>query len=59
MGASRLSPADKMYMTLNYAALLLFCATALYPFIYFLALSFNDGYDAMKGESIFSPECLH
>ena len=53
MGVSRLSPADKIYMTLNYAVLLLFCATALYPFIYFLALSFNDGYDAMKGNLFF------
>jgi len=49
MGERRLTPADKMYATLNYSVLLLFCATALYPFIYFLALSFNDGYDAMKG----------
>ncbi len=49
MGARRLTPADRLYMTLNYAALLLFCITAVYPFIYFLALSFNDGYDAMKG----------
>jgi len=49
MGERRLTMADKMYATLNYSVLFLFCATALYPFIYFLALSFNDGYDAMKG----------
>lgn len=55
MGARRLTPADKMYMTLNYTVLFLFCATALYPFIYFLALSFNDGYDAMKGGIYFFP----
>ncbi|MGG4107560.1 carbohydrate ABC transporter permease [Paenibacillus lautus] len=55
MGARRLTTADKMYMTLNYSVLLLFCATALYPFIYFLALSFNDGYDAMKGGIYFFP----
>ncbi|MGG4343519.1 carbohydrate ABC transporter permease [Paenibacillus lautus] len=55
MGARRLTTADKMYITLNYSVLLLFCATALYPFIYFLALSFNDGYDAMKGGIYFFP----
>lgn len=49
MGVKTMTLADKLYMTLNYAVLLLFCVTALYPFIYFLALSFNDGYDAMKG----------
>lgn len=59
MDARRLTPADKLYMTLNYSVLLLFCATALYPFIYFLALSFNDGYDAMKGGIYFFLECLH
>lgn len=45
----RRTAADRIYMALNYSLLLLFCVTALYPFIYFLALSFNDGYDAMKG----------
>jgi len=49
MGARRMSLPDRMYTTLNYALLLVFCLTALYPFVYFLALSFNDGYDAMKG----------
>ncbi|WP_178021542.1 carbohydrate ABC transporter permease [uncultured Paenibacillus sp.] len=55
MGAKRLTPADRMYMAFNYSVLLIFCATALYPFIYFLALSFNDGYDAMKGGIYFFP----
>lgn len=41
--------ADKAYMTINYTLLTLFSLTTIYPFIYFLALSFNDGYDAMKG----------
>jgi putative aldouronate transport system permease protein len=55
MGVRKLSIPDRIYTTLNYAALLLFCVTALYPFIYFLALSFNDGYDAMKGGIYFVP----
>jgi putative aldouronate transport system permease protein len=55
MGMRRMSAADKIYMTLNYSVLLLFCVTALYPFIYFLALSLNDGYDAMKGGIYFLP----
>ncbi|WP_246470197.1 carbohydrate ABC transporter permease [Cohnella nanjingensis] len=46
---------DRIYSTLNYAVLLIFCVTALYPFLYFLALSFNDGYDAMKGGIYFIP----
>ncbi|MCC3373988.1 carbohydrate ABC transporter permease [Cohnella sp. REN36] len=49
MGVRRMSLPDRIYSTLNYAVLLIFCVTALYPFLYFLALSFNDGYDAMKG----------
>jgi putative aldouronate transport system permease protein len=55
MGVRRMSAADKIYSTLNYSVLLLFCITALYPFVYFLALSFNDGYDAMKGGIYFFP----
>jgi len=49
MGIKKLTLADKIYMIINYAIITIFCITALYPFIYFLALSFNDGYDAMKG----------
>ncbi|WP_219834475.1 carbohydrate ABC transporter permease [Paenibacillus sp. R14(2021)] len=55
MGVRRLSAADRIYSTVNYTLLLIFCLTALYPFIYFLALSFNDGYDAMKGGIYFLP----
>lgn len=58
MGAKRLTSADRIYMVLNYSVLFIFCATALYPFIYFLALSFNDGYDAMKGGIYFFLESL-
>ncbi|MBB6675624.1 carbohydrate ABC transporter permease [Cohnella nanjingensis] len=55
MGVRRMSLPDRIYSTLNYAVLLIFCVTALYPFLYFLALSFNDGYDAMKGGIYFIP----
>lgn len=55
MGTRRMSGPDRIYTILNYAALLLFSVTALYPFVYFLALSFNDGYDAMKGGIYFFP----
>lgn len=55
MGVRRMSLPDRIYTTLNYTVLLIFCLTALYPFIYFLALSFNDGYDAMKGGIYFVP----
>ena len=55
MGVRRMSAADKIYSAFNYAVLVLFCLTAVYPFIYFLALSFNDGYDAMKGGIYFFP----
>lgn len=58
MGVRKMSAADKIYSTVNYAALTLFCLTALYPFIYFLALSFNDGYDAMKGGVYFLPRAF-
>ena len=33
----------------NYIILAVLCLIMLYPFIYFIAISFNDGYDAMKG----------
>lgn len=49
MSIKKLTLTDKIYMIINYTIIILFCVTALYPFIYFLALSFNDGYDAMKG----------
>lgn len=55
MSVRKLTAADKGYMIVNYSVLTLFCATAVYPFIYFLALSFNDGYDAMKGGVYFLP----
>ncbi|MFC4600961.1 carbohydrate ABC transporter permease [Cohnella hongkongensis] len=58
MGVRKMSAADKAYSAFNYAVLTLFSLTALYPFIYFLALSFNDGYDAMKGGIYFFPRAF-
>lgn len=49
MSVRKLTASDRIYGFINYTVLIIFSLTALYPFIYFLALSFNDGYDAMKG----------
>lgn len=40
---------DKVFNTINYTLLLLLGISTIYPFIYFLVLSFNDGFDALKG----------
>lgn len=40
---------DKIYKSVNYFLLIILGIITLYPFIFFLALSFNDGYDALKG----------
>ncbi|NLY17596.1 MAG: carbohydrate ABC transporter permease [Clostridiaceae bacterium] len=49
MSVRKLTVSDRIYMAINYTILAIFALSALYPFIYFLALSFNDGYDAMRG----------
>lgn len=49
MSVRKLTASDRIYGFINYTILIIFSLTALYPFIYFFALSFNDGYDAMKG----------
>lgn len=41
--------------TINYILLALLCFVMLYPFIYFIVISLNDGYDAMKGGIYFWP----
>lgn len=40
---------EKIFDMFNYLFLALFAFVCIYPFIYILALSFNDGKDAMKG----------
>lgn len=41
--------AEKVFSVFNTIGMVLFCAVCLYPFVYVLALSFNDGADAMRG----------
>jgi putative aldouronate transport system permease protein len=40
---------DRILITINYTLLTLLGISTVYPFIYFLILSFNDGFDALKG----------
>jgi len=46
---------QKVFNVLNYFILLVFGFSTLYPFIYFLVLSLNDGHDAMRGGIYFWP----
>lgn len=46
---------EKAFDVFNVVFLTMFAAICLYPFIYILALSFNDGTDAMKGGIYFFP----
>ena len=40
---------QKAFQVFNVVLLLLLCIITLYPFLYILALSFNDGLDALRG----------
>ena len=40
---------DRIWKTANYTVLCLLAFTCVYPFFYFLVLSFNDGKDALRG----------
>lgn len=40
---------QKAFQAVNVIILLLLCAVTLYPFLYILALSLNDGLDALRG----------
>lgn len=46
---------QNVFTCLNYVILFLIDFTMLYPFIYFLVLSFNEGVDAMRGGIYFFP----
>lgn len=46
---------EKIFLVLNTTFLLLMCLTTIYPFINTLALSFNDGRDALRGGIYFLP----
>ncbi|MBO5060890.1 MAG: carbohydrate ABC transporter permease [Clostridia bacterium] len=49
------STAYRIGSTINFVVMAIVCIAMLYPFIYILALSFNDGMDAMKGGIYFFP----
>lgn len=49
------SKREKIFDVCNYVFMILFAFCCIYPFIYILALSFNDGKDAMKGGIYFFP----
>lgn len=40
---------EKIFNVINVFCMILLCAFCIYPLLYILALSFNDGLDAMKG----------
>jgi len=46
---------DRIFNFVNYTLLTLLGISTLYPFIYALVLSFNDGHDALKGGVYFWP----
>ncbi len=52
------SPGEKAFDIFNVIFLSLFALVCLYPFVYILALSFNDGTDAMKGGIYFFPRAF-
>ena len=52
---SRLSTGERIFQVCNLAWLLFFAFTTLYPFIYFIACSFNEGADLMRGGVYFFP----
>ena len=52
---SRLTTGEKVFQLFNLIFLLLFAFTTLYPFVYFIACSFNDGADLMRGGVYFFP----
>lgn len=44
-----LTRGERIFRVINLTILVLFSLSALYPFVYFLACSFNDGNDLMRG----------
>lgn len=46
---------DRLYYAILYTVLGLFCFTTVFPFIYSFVLSFNDGYDSLRGGVYFWP----
>jgi putative aldouronate transport system permease protein len=51
----RQSPGERIFNTFNVIFMILVCIMTLYPFINTLAISFNEGPDALKGGIYFLP----
>lgn len=49
---------DTIFNVVNYSLLALLAVSTLYPFLYFLVLSFNDGFDTLKGGIYFWPRAF-
>ncbi len=49
---------DNLYYGILYTILGLFCFTTVFPFIYSFVLSFNDGYDSLRGGVYFWPRAF-
>lgn len=51
----KMSMGERTFEVFNIAVMTLFAIICIYPFVYVVALSFNDGMDAMKGGIYFFP----
>ncbi|MFP4443876.1 MAG: carbohydrate ABC transporter permease, partial [Spirochaetia bacterium] len=49
------SRGENIFNIVNITFMVLFSIICVYPFIYILAISFNDGFDAMRGGIYFFP----
>ena len=47
----------RVFDAFNIVLMILVLVAVEYPFVNVLAISFNDGYDAVRGVSICGPEC--
>lgn len=54
----KLSFGEKVLKQLNHLLLILLAISTVYPFVYFIVLSFNDGLDALKGGIYFWPRVI-
>lgn len=54
----KLSRGERIFDIFNVAIMILFAVICLYPFVYVVALSFNEGKDAMRGGIYFFPRAF-
>lgn len=54
----KLSRGERIFDVFNVAIMTLFAVICLYPFVYVVALSFNEGKDAMRGGIYFFPRAF-